>query len=69
MKVTLIKQFKNHPVGTELNVTGRIYNYLRELGCVPDPRPLKFTEDVVKAAAEIEPEPKTSSKKRPKEKK
>lgn len=63
MKVTLIKQFKNHPRGTELDVSGRIYNYLLSLGCVPDPRPIEFMPDVVKAAAEI-PEKKTSSKKR-----
>jgi hypothetical protein len=67
MKVTLIKQFKNLPKGTELNVSSRIYDHLLELGCVPDPRPIEFTPDVLKAAAEIDP--KKSSKKEPKGKK
>lgn len=66
MKVTLIKQFKNHPRGTELDVSKRVFNHLRELDCVPDPRPIKFTDDVIEAAAELDP--KRKSRKEPKKK-
>lgn len=38
MKVTLIKQFKNHPAGTELNISGRIYNYLLGLKVIAKPQ-------------------------------
>lgn len=67
MRIKLIKVFKNHPAGTELDVSGRVYNHLRELGCVADLRPIKFTPDVIEAAAELEP--KKSSKKKSKKKK
>lgn len=62
MKIKLIKQFKNHPAGTELGVSKRVYNHLRELDCVPDPRPLKFTDDVIEAAAELDPKRKSKKK-------
>lgn len=38
MKVKLIKQFKNHPAGTELDVSGRIYNYLLGLKVIAKPK-------------------------------
>ena len=62
MKVTLIKQFKNHPAGMELDVSQRIYAHLRELDCVPDPRKIEFTPEVKEAADDVEPE-KSSKKK------
>lgn len=37
VKVILNRQFKNHPPGTELDVSTRVLNHLRELGCVPTP--------------------------------
>lgn len=37
MKVTLIRQFKNHPAGTELDVSHRIYNYLLGLKVIERP--------------------------------
>lgn len=67
MKILLIKSFKNHPAGSVLDVSKRIYNLLRERGCVPDPRPLKFTEDVPAAADKVEPKKKTRKKTKAKE--
>lgn len=63
MKVTLIKEFKNHAAGTELDVSQRVYNHLLDLGCVADPRPIEFADDVVKAAAELKQEKSSRSKK------
>lgn len=38
MKVKLIRQFKNHPAGTELDVSHRIYNYLLGLKVIARPQ-------------------------------
>lgn len=38
MKVTLIRQFKNHPAGSELDVSHRIYNYLLGLKVIARPK-------------------------------
>jgi len=38
VKVTLIRQFKNHPAGMELDVSHRIYNYLLGLKVIERPK-------------------------------
>ena len=38
MKVKLIRQFKNHPVGSVLDVSGRIYNHLLGLKVIARPQ-------------------------------
>lgn len=37
MKIKLIRQFKNHPTGTELDVSKRIYDHLLGLKCIAKP--------------------------------
>ena len=37
VKLILNRQFKNHPAGSELDVSTRVLNHLRKLGCVPKP--------------------------------
>lgn len=53
MKAKLIKQFKNHPAGMELNVTPRIYNGLLQGGFIAKPVPLVFAPDLIKAAKDL----------------
>lgn len=66
MKVTLIKVFKNHQIGEVFEVSPGIANMLRDRGCIPDPRPLFFTPNVIEAAEKVESE--KPSKKKSKEK-
>jgi len=63
MKITLIKSFKNHQIGRSLDVSKRIYNMLLERGCIADPRPIEFTDDVIKAAQDLEPKKPSKNKK------
>ena len=49
MKVKLIKQFKNHPKGMELDVSGRIHAMLLKGGFISKPVPLVFAPDLLKA--------------------
>ena len=39
VKVILNRQFKNHPPGTELDVSTRVLNVLIDRGCVSRPTP------------------------------
>lgn len=58
MKVKLIKQFKNHPSGSVLDVSQGVYNYLLSLGCIRDPKdsePVEFAPDLIKAAKDLKP--------------
>lgn len=54
MIIILEKRFKNHPAGTELDVSPRIHAMLMERGCI--------------SKQKAEPEKKKSSKKKKKEK-
>lgn len=53
MKVKLIKQFKNHPRGMELDVSKRIYEHLLEGGFITKPAPIVFAPDLIKAIQKV----------------
>ena len=72
VKIYLNKAFKNHPKGTELDVSPGVLRHLQDLGCVAKPEPEPKPEPVEpepESEAEPEPEPvkvelKESSKKK-----
>ena len=67
MKVKLIRQYKNHPPGTELDLSKRIHADLLKRGFISKPVPIIFAPDVLKAAKDLEP--KRKSRKEPENKK
>jgi len=55
MKVKLIRQFKNHPAGSVLDVSQGVYNYLLGLKVIARPQPPERASPSVRAKALKEP--------------